>query len=93
MQLSKRAQELKDKNVVAVAVQTSKIEKSTLDNWVKENSIPFIVGMIEAPEENARFAWGIRSLPWLILTDKEHVVRAEGFTINELDNKIHTTQK
>jgi hypothetical protein len=25
--------------------------------------------------------------PWLILTDKEHIVQAEGFSISELENK------
>ncbi|MHC4474965.1 MAG: peroxiredoxin family protein [Planctomycetota bacterium] len=28
-------------------------------------------------------------LPWLILTDKEHVVTAEGFTLEELEEKIN----
>jgi len=40
--------------------------------------------------KQTRFAWGVKSLPWLILTDKEHIVRAEGFNINELDEKITT---
>jgi len=31
---------------------------------------------------------GIRALPWLILTDKEQIVQAEGFSMNELDEKI-----
>ena len=30
----------------------------------------------------------IQALPRLILTDKQHTVRAEGFSINELDGKI-----
>ena len=40
--------------------------------------------------EKTRFDWGVRSLPWLILTDKENIVRAEGFSINELDERITT---
>jgi hypothetical protein len=35
-----------------------------------------------------RLSWGIQSLTWLILTDKNHVVTAEGFAVNELDEKI-----
>jgi len=35
-----------------------------------------------------RLAWGVKSLPWLILTDKKHVVAAEGFSIIDLDAKI-----
>ncbi|MCL5282779.1 MAG: carboxypeptidase-like regulatory domain-containing protein [Planctomycetes bacterium] len=33
-------------------------------------------------------AWGIKSLPWLILTDKKHVVAAGGFGLDELDKRI-----
>jgi len=43
--------------------------------------------MIQADEEKARFTWGVRSLPWLILTDKRHVVTAEGFALGELEDK------
>jgi protocatechuate 3,4-dioxygenase beta subunit len=88
LQLSKRAQELKAKDIVIVAVQASKIEKEKLDEWIKENNIPFFVGMIEGDEEKTQFAWGVKSLPWLILTDSEHIVRAEGFSISELDTHI-----
>jgi hypothetical protein len=39
-------------------------------------------------ETKMRFIWGIRLLPWLILTDKQHVVSAEGFALDEHDEKI-----
>jgi hypothetical protein len=87
-QLSKRTQELKAKDVVVVAVQASKIEQNSLNQWVKKNDIPFPVGMIEGDEEQIRFTWGVRSLPWLILTDAKHIVHAEGFTLSELNEKI-----
>jgi hypothetical protein len=44
--------------------------------------------MVQGDEEETRFAWGVRSLPWLILTDKEHVVRVEGFGLSELNGKL-----
>jgi hypothetical protein len=47
--------------------------------------------MIQDNEEKTRSAWGVKSLPWLILTDDEHVVRAEGFALTELDDKIEGT--
>jgi hypothetical protein len=38
--------------------------------------------------------WGVRSLPWLILTNPQHIVRAEDFRLSELDEKINSiTQK
>jgi hypothetical protein len=87
-ELAKRAKELKEKGVSVVAVQASKVEKEILDEWLKENDVPFSVGMIEKDEEKVRFNWGVKSLPWLILTDQKHIVWAEGFSINELDEKI-----
>jgi hypothetical protein len=44
--------------------------------------------MIKADDAKTRIAWGVNSLPRLILTDKKHTVIAEGFAINELDKKI-----
>mgnify|MGYP001765288876 CR=1 FL=1 len=35
-----------------------------------------------------KFTWGLRSQPWLILTDKGHTVRAEGFAPDELEEKL-----
>ena len=56
--------------------------------WAKKYNIPFLMGMIEADAEKIQFAWGVRSLPWLILTDREHIVTAEGFQFSELNEKI-----
>jgi protocatechuate 3,4-dioxygenase beta subunit len=91
-QLSKRAKELRTKDVVVIAIQASKIDKSKLNEWVKKYKIPFPVGNIENNEEKIRFTWGVRSLPWLILTDKNHIVRAEGFALSELDDKIQVVK-
>jgi hypothetical protein len=90
MQLTKEAQELKAKDIVVIAVQASMIDENKLNEWIKKCNIPFPVGMIEGDEEKIRFIWGVRSLPWLILTDKKHIVQAEGFSINELDERIAT---
>ena len=94
MRLAKQAQQLKQKGVNVVSVQASKIDTNTLNEWVKKYDIPFTVGMVQGDVEKSRFAWGIRSLPWLILTNPQHIVRAEGFGPSELDEKISAiTQK
>ncbi len=92
-QLSTRAQELKAKDVVVVAIQASKVDENTLNEWVKKYNIPFTVGMVQVDVEKTRFTWGVRSLPWLILTDQEHVVRSNGFSLAELDEKIRAAEK
>ncbi len=90
-QLAKQAKQLKEKDVTVIAVQASKVDENALHEWIKENNIPFPVGMIQGNEEKVRFNWGIKSLPWLILTDRKHVITAEGFGIDELDDKIRQT--
>ncbi|MBN2591290.1 MAG: redoxin domain-containing protein, partial [Sedimentisphaerales bacterium] len=96
LELSKKAKELKEKDVAIIAVQTSKIEQETLDEWIEKNNISIPVGMIESDpstslgtgKEQTKFNWGVKALPWLILTDEKHIVKAEGFSINKLDNQI-----
>jgi hypothetical protein len=87
-QLAQKASALEEKGVTVAAIQASKIDKNKLDEWIKENDIHFPVGVITADIEKTRFAWGVRSLPWLILADKEHIVAAEGFSMSGLDQKI-----
>ena len=86
--LARLVEQLKQQGVTVVAVQASKVDQNTLDEWVKKNNVPFPVGMIEGDEEEVRFTWGVKSLPWLILTDKGHNVTAEGFGLDELDDRI-----
>jgi hypothetical protein len=38
-------------------------------------------------------AWRIEKLPWLILADRNHVVTAEGFSLEELDEKIKDAEQ
>ncbi|MHC4526349.1 MAG: redoxin domain-containing protein, partial [Planctomycetota bacterium] len=83
--LSERAQRLKDKDVAVICVQASKVDEKALNEWLKDSNIPFPVGMVQGNEQQTKFNWGVKSLPWLILTDWKHTVRAEGFGINELD--------
>jgi len=93
MQLAKQAENLKEQNIIVVTVHASAVNEDTLHKWIKYNNIPFPVGMIQNDVEKTRFTWGVKSLPWLILTDHKHIVQAEGFGINELDEKITTLRE
>jgi len=90
MQLAKKAEQLKHKGLTIIAVQSSKFDGNALNEWVKKYNIPFSVGIVKGAVEKTRFTWGVKSLPWMILTDKNHVVADKGFNINELDGKIKT---
>ena len=87
-ELNKQAQKLKSLNIEIIAIHASKIDQTKLNEWIKENHISFSAGMIEKDEEQTRNTWCVQSLPWLVLTDKNHIVTDEGFSITELDEKI-----
>jgi protocatechuate 3,4-dioxygenase beta subunit len=88
-QMAGQADSLVQKGIVVAAVQASQIESDTLQAWAKKNNLPFPVGTITGDVETTRTAWGVKALPWLILTDRRHVVVAEGFGIDGLEDKIH----
>lgn len=89
LRLAKRAQALKRKGVTVYIVQASAIDQESSDAWVKENSIPFPAGMIRGDDaEETLRNWGVKSMPWLILTVPSHVVSAEGFGLAELGDKL-----
>jgi protocatechuate 3,4-dioxygenase beta subunit len=90
IQLSRQEEQLKQKGIVIVAIQVSKITEGTLNKWVKEQNISFPVGIVGSDEEETRFTWGVKSLPWLILTNRQHIFIAEGFNLDELEDKIKT---
>lgn len=89
-QLAQQAARLAEKGVTVVAVQAAKADEAALAQWVEKNKPPFKVGCLTGDVEKAKFAWGAVSLPHLILTDKKHIVIAEGFGLGELDAKIQT---
>jgi len=97
-ELSKQGLRLREENSVhTVAMQAAKVNKKVLDDWVTKNiafpptskyTMPFPIGMIKGEENEIRLQWGVKSLPWLILTDRDHIVTTEGFGLDELDEKI-----
>jgi len=86
--LTRRANELEEKGVTVIAIQTSKTDWDALDQWIKKINVSIPVGTVTGDIDKTRSIWNVQSLPWLILTDREHVVSAEGFGLGELDAKI-----
>ena len=87
-QLAAQAATLGQKGVEVVAVHAAKVEGDALAQWLKENKVPFTAAAIAGDINKTKLAWGVASLPHLILTDKKHVVVAEGFGLNELDKQL-----
>jgi hypothetical protein len=88
IQLAKQAEQLKSKGISVITVQASIMEQNQLTEWLKKYNIPFQVGMVRSDDKKICFAWGVKSLPWMILTDRQHVVQAEGFGVEEIVDRI-----
>jgi hypothetical protein len=86
--LAEKAGNLADRGTSVVCVHTSKIDEQALSKWMKDYNVPFAAKAITHDKEKTLFAWGVKSLPWLILTDRTHIVCAEGFSLGEVDNKL-----
>ena len=87
-ELAARAEELAKKDVTVVLVHAAAADATALGKLTDEWKLPFPVGTPAGDAEKTLASWGVRGLPWLILTDRGHVVRAEGFSLESLDDKL-----
>lgn len=92
MELNRRAQELKDEGIVVFAIETTSVPAEVLAQWVQDNDISFRTGTIDGDDELVRFNWGVRALPWLILTDANHRVVAEGLSVAQAEQQIEAAE-
>jgi hypothetical protein len=88
--LAEHAESLKQKNVAIITVQTTKVDAPAWQAWVKEHNVPGAAGIVTGDAGKVRAAWAVASLPWLILADGRHVVRAEGFGVEGLTEALST---
>ncbi len=88
LQLAGQSEKLQEWGITTILIQASKMEREILDGWVRDSNINFPVGMAQTDEKKTQIAWGVQSLPWLILTDKNHIVKAEGFAYGDLNEII-----
>ncbi len=90
LRLAQQQAHLSQQGIVLLAVQTSPVEENTLSEWTKKQDITFPVGSILESHEETCFNWGVRSLPWFILTDADHQITSEGSDMSELEKKLAT---
>jgi hypothetical protein len=90
-QLASRADALAKRGLITVTVHASPADADRLQDWADKYEMALPVGRSgETSEQSAKMrrAFGVRALPWLILTDRGHIVTAEGFPLRELDSKL-----
>jgi hypothetical protein len=92
-ELEKKAELLADRGVFVVLLQARMVDDETLKAWLKEGRITLPVGKIKGDVEAVSREWGVRSLPWLILTDRAHIVCAEGFGTKKLDEELEQVRR
>jgi len=76
------------RGVSVLTVHAAAAEQDVLNASLAELGASFPAGQIAGKPDKALFAWGVRGLPWLILTDKEHKVAADGFSIGDLNGLL-----
>ena len=83
-----KADALEAKGVITIALQASPEGTRELYAQLDTHCTAFPWGMAGEDFATRQAAWGIKSVPWLILTDKKHRVVAGGFSLDELDKKV-----
>jgi hypothetical protein len=86
--LAKKAETLAARGVSVAVVQVSQADLKQQKEWIKESGITFPMHVVDGDFEAKKTSWGVKALPWLILTDKEHRVVAEGFDVGSVGTML-----
>ncbi len=92
-QLSAQHDSLRQKGVAVLAVHATVIDSRSFQEWKGSNAFPFPVGRVAKESKQTAWVTGIPSLPWLVLTDAQHRIAAEGFELGETDAKLKALEK
>ncbi len=92
-QLEQQAAALRLQNVSVLGVQAAVASDDVFNEWKSASPVSFPVGRVTEKSEKSKWATAVPALPWLILTDADHRVIAEGFALDELDAQIKKLAK
>jgi len=87
-QLADQHDALRQKGLTVLGLQAAVSTAESFKEWKDGNSVPFPVGRVAEKTDKTKWASEVESLPWLILTDGNRQVIADGFSIEELDAKL-----
>jgi protocatechuate 3,4-dioxygenase beta subunit len=86
--LAEQHDSLRQKGLTVLGLQAAVTTAEALKEWKDASSPPFPVGQLAEKSDKTKWASEVESMPWLILTDAEHNVVAEGFALDEIDAKL-----
>lgn len=92
-QLNQQTAALLQKNVSVLGVQAATIGDDAFKEWQTTSPVSFPVGRVTEKSEKSKWASSVTALPWLMLTDANHRVVAEGFSLDELDAQVQKLSK
>ena len=92
-QLADQHDTLRQKGLTVLGLQAAVTGAESFKQWKDSNPVPFPVGRLAEKADNTKWASEVESLPWLILTDGDRRVTAEGFALDELDAKLNSQAK
>jgi len=87
-QLDEQATALQQQGVTVLGVQAAVTSDEAFNEWKSASPVSFPLGRVTEKSEKSQWASAVPALPWLILTDANHRVIAEGFALDELDAQI-----
>jgi hypothetical protein len=91
--LADKHEALRQQGITVLAVHTAPTTAETFKTWTEASPLPFPVGYVRERSENTRWLTAAPALPWLILTDANRRVAAEGFAFGDLDATVNTLSK
>jgi len=91
--VSEQHDALKQKGITVLGLQAVIAPAESLKEWKAANPVPFAVGRVAEKSDKTKWASEVESLPWLILTDGDGRVTAEGFALEELETKLPAAPK
>ena len=86
--LIERQEALREKAITLVVLQAAVISPDSWESWKSDSGVKCAVGRLEQNSAKVNWITGVEALPWLILTDANGSVTAEGFPLDELDAKL-----
>ncbi len=87
-QLAQERDALESKGISVIPVHISTPGDQPPQEWLEKNRIPLLTEILGDDRVQARQIWGVNVLPWLVLTDNNHNVTAEGFPLHELGQRL-----
>jgi protocatechuate 3,4-dioxygenase beta subunit len=92
-QLDEQAPALRQQGVTVLGIQAVVTGGEIFNEWKSSSPVSFPLGRATEKSEKTKWATTVPALPWLILTDANHHVIAEGFDFDELDAQIKKLPK